>query len=180
MAGIQFQCPHCGGNLEVSDEASGIEVACPHCSEPITIPSWEAAPTTVEPPARSSRNFKKLGIICGLIAAVLIASALILRRGDAKRHRVSVSESAEAGIAESQFHSGWAAEEAHRFEEAVEWYRKAAELGNASAQLHLGLMYAAGKGVPKDDAEAVRWLRKLPKNNTEEIFDEGGAYSLLV
>ena len=34
-----------------------------------------------------------------------------------------------------------------------------AEQGNATAQFNLGLMYANGEGVPKDDAEAVRWYR---------------------
>ena len=44
--------------------------------------------------------------------------------------------------------------------EAVKWYRKAAEQGNAFAQYNLGNMYANGKGVPKNDSEAVKWYRK--------------------
>ncbi|MBC9786430.1 toll/interleukin-1 receptor domain-containing protein [Heliobacterium chlorum] len=43
---------------------------------------------------------------------------------------------------------------------AVEWYRKAAEQGNAEAQSNLGFMYASGRGVAKDDAKAVEWLLK--------------------
>ena len=35
----------------------------------------------------------------------------------------------------------------------------AAEQGNATAQLNLGVMYADGRGVLKDDAEAVKWYR---------------------
>ena len=38
--------------------------------------------------------------------------------------------------------------------------RRAAEQGDASAQNKLGLMYAIGRGVGKDDVEAVRWYRK--------------------
>ena len=37
--------------------------------------------------------------------------------------------------------------------------RYAAEQGDAAAQRNLGLMYANGRGVPEDDAEAVRWYR---------------------
>ena len=37
--------------------------------------------------------------------------------------------------------------------------RQAAEQGDATAQFNLGFMYANGEGVPKDDAEAVRWFR---------------------
>ena len=44
-------------------------------------------------------------------------------------------------------------------EEAVRWFRMAAEQGHASAQNSLGLMYAEGDGVPEDDGEAVRWYR---------------------
>ena len=43
--------------------------------------------------------------------------------------------------------------------EAVNWYRLAAEQGNAAAQYNLGLLYEKGKGVPQDDKEAVRLYR---------------------
>ena len=39
--------------------------------------------------------------------------------------------------------------------EAVKWYRKAADQGDASGQYNLALMYDNGDGVPEDDAEAV-------------------------
>ena len=44
--------------------------------------------------------------------------------------------------------------------EAVKWYSKAAEQGDANAQYNLGLMYNSGEGIPRDDAEAVKWWRK--------------------
>lgn len=47
--------------------------------------------------------------------------------------------------------------------EAVKWYRKAAELGNSTAQRHLGYMYANGRGVSQNDAEAVKLYRKAIK-----------------
>ena len=37
--------------------------------------------------------------------------------------------------------------------------RQAAEQGDATAQFNLGNMYASGRGVLEDDAEAVRWYR---------------------
>ncbi len=42
--------------------------------------------------------------------------------------------------------------------EALRWYRKAAEQGNAAAQANLGLMYLDGQGVDEDDVEAYKWL----------------------
>jgi len=41
----------------------------------------------------------------------------------------------------------------------LESLRQAAEQGDAEAQFRLGFMYANGRGVPEDDAEAVRWYR---------------------
>jgi TPR repeat protein len=38
------------------------------------------------------------------------------------------------------------------------WYRRAAEGGNAEAQVMLGWMHAAGRGVPSDPAESRRWF----------------------
>ena len=42
--------------------------------------------------------------------------------------------------------------------EAVKWYRKAAEQGDASAQYNLGVMYYNGQGVPQDYIQAHMWL----------------------
>ena len=39
------------------------------------------------------------------------------------------------------------------------WYRLAADQGDAAAQFNLGVMYDNGRGVLKDEAEAVRWYR---------------------
>ncbi|MDC0998333.1 tetratricopeptide repeat protein [Alphaproteobacteria bacterium] len=60
----------------------------------------------------------------------------------------------------SDFNKGVDAFDAGNFEEAVKWYRKSAEQGDASAQYALGWMYSNGKGVTQDYAEAVKWYRK--------------------
>ena len=44
--------------------------------------------------------------------------------------------------------------------DSVEDTRAKAEQGDAAAQFHLELMYDNGQGVPQDDGEAVKWLRK--------------------
>jgi len=38
MADINFDCPHCGHNLEVSERGAGLTVVCPECSKSIVIP----------------------------------------------------------------------------------------------------------------------------------------------
>lgn len=47
--------------------------------------------------------------------------------------------------------------------QAVASLRKAAEKGDAKAQLKLGTAYATGEGIVKDDAQAVAWFRKAAK-----------------
>ena len=45
-------------------------------------------------------------------------------------------------------------------QEAVKWYRKAAEQGDPDAQCNLGRCYANGEGVRQDTEEAVKWFRQ--------------------
>ena len=43
---------------------------------------------------------------------------------------------------------------------ALDGVRVKAEAGDPSAQRRLGLMYAGGRGVEQDDAEAAQWFRR--------------------
>jgi uncharacterized protein len=55
--------------------------------------------------------------------------------------------------------------------------RKLAESGEATAQNNLGFMYANGVGVPKDEAEAVKWFRKAAiQGNAQAQSNLGIAY----
>ena len=51
---------------------------------------------------------------------------------------------------------------------ATEWFRKAAEQGDADSQLDLGWMYLDGLGVPKDEKEAAKWFQKAADQGLEE------------
>ena len=69
---------------------------------------------------------------------------------------------------------------AKNYEQAVYWYRKSAEQGNASAQKDLGYMYRLGKGVEQDYAEAVRLYRlaaeqgnALAQSNLGDMYEYG-------
>jgi TPR repeat protein len=63
--------------------------------------------------------------------------------------------------------------------EAYRWYRMAAELGHADAQVDLGWIYAnGGGGVPRDSIEAMTWFRKAAaQGNTEGQRSVGYLYS---
>ena len=75
--------------------------------------------------------------------------------------------------AEEDFDRGWAAYTKGDYPQAVKWFRKAAEQGEASAQNNLGAMYAKGEGVPQNDAQALKWYRKA----TEQGY-AGAQYNL--
>jgi len=58
--------------------------------------------------------------------------------------------------------------------------KERAEKGDAQAQYQLGLMYAEGQGVARDEAEAVRWYRKaaeqafaLAQNDLGSMYARG-------
>ncbi|MGA9354355.1 MAG: AMIN domain-containing protein [Terriglobales bacterium] len=44
--------------------------------------------------------------------------------------------------------------------DALNWYRKAAQQGSLDAETDIALLYANGKGVPRDPAQAVVWFRR--------------------
>jgi len=52
--------------------------------------------------------------------------------------------------------------------EAVEWYKKAAEQGNAVAQYRLAEIYSRGDGVAKDENEAFKWYKKAAEHGYPE------------
>lgn len=63
---------------------------------------------------------------------------------------------------------------------AAEWYRKAAEQGNANSQFFLGWMYRQGYGITKNNVEAAKWYHKaaeqghaLAQTNLGFLYSEG-------
>ena len=54
----------------------------------------------------------------------------------------------------------------------MEWYRKAAEAGNARAMYNLGLCYYNGQGgLIKDTSKAVEWYRKAAEAGISEAAE---------
>ncbi len=52
----------------------------------------------------------------------------------------------------------------HDHAEAVKWFRKATEQGDADAQNNLGVMYGMGRGVPQDYVQAHMWFNLAVPN----------------
>lgn len=62
-------------------------------------------------------------------------------------------------VAAQDYQKGLDAYAAGDYTTVLQEWTPLAEAGDASVQYNLGLMYANGKGVPQDYAEAIRWYR---------------------
>jgi len=63
-------------------------------------------------------------------------------------------------------------------EQAVSWYRRAAESGHTGAQLNLGVCYVNGDGVAKDAVQAVSWYQRAAESgDTDAQFCLGYHYA---
>jgi hypothetical protein len=49
---------------------------------------------------------------------------------------------------------------AEDWKQSADWYRKAAEQGNAPGEIHLAECYRDGRGVARDMSQAAEWYRK--------------------
>jgi uncharacterized protein len=76
------------------------------------------------------------------------------KRGAAVVLMMALSQAVWAG-----FDEGLAAHNRGDYATALREWRHLAEQGHANAQYSLGAMYVGGRGVPKDDVEAIKWYR---------------------
>jgi len=64
-------------------------------------------------------------------------------------------------------------------EKAAEWYRKAALQGDPEGEYRLGICYARGLGVPKNEFIAFTWFSKSAKDgNASAQYELGECYRL--
>ena len=64
------------------------------------------------------------------------------------------------------------------YQQAIMWYRKAADQGHTLSQLMLGYIYDSGEGVRENDQEAVRWYRlAAEQGNVEAQHSLGYMYA---
>jgi TPR repeat protein len=64
---------------------------------------------------------------------------------------------------------------------AARWYRQSASRGNAAGQIHLGVCLCAGRGIRRDDTEALRWFKRALRqgdpcapNNIASVYRDRG------
>lgn len=82
-----------------------------------------------------------------------------------------LKRSADAGHAGAQAVLAYILDKAELDEEAIAYYRKAAEQGNPDGQFGLGSMYSAGEGVKRDLGEARRWTTKAAEQGHTQAIN---------
>ena len=88
-----------------------------------------------------------------------------------ERHRLLQEKGALLNKLGVSFYTG-SRGQVQDYAKAVEHFKKAAEIGNVSAQYNLGVCYASGNGVQKNVAEAIRWYRKAAENGHATAKEE--------
>lgn len=69
-------------------------------------------------------------------------------------------KAADQEYAPAQVLLAYIMDKAEENEAAIELYRAAAEQGNVEGELGLGVMYAAGEGVERDQEQALYWIQR--------------------
>ena len=65
------------------------------------------------------------------------------------------------------------------YQQAVEWYEKAANKGNMYAQTSLGILYYLGLGVPKNYTKTAEWYKKAAEQgDASAMYNLAGSYRL--
>jgi hypothetical protein len=94
---------------------------------------------------------------------------------------VPVPQAAGAqAVPQTNYQRGLAANGANDYPQAMLWWRKAADQGDAEAQAAVGWLYFNGRGVPKDYSQAMLWFRKAAdqgnagaQNNIGVLYQNG-------
>ena len=88
------------------------------------------------------------------------------------------TNNAEKGHAPSQVWLANLMDQAQQDEDAVKWFRKAADQGNAAGEYGLGLMYGKGEGVKQDNVKAVEYVtRAAEKDYIDAVLALVAVYS---
>lgn len=80
--------------------------------------------------------------------------------GDVVGAMPALRRAADEGYAPAQSLYGYILDKAQYNEEAAQYFRRAADQGDADGQYGLAMLYAAGEGVGRDSAAARDWLER--------------------
>lgn len=72
-----------------------------------------------------------------------------------------------------EFNKGYSAYKAQKYAEAMDWFLKSADKGNANGMESVGLLYLEGSGVEKSFTTALGWYQKaLQANPKDQVYKD--------
>ncbi len=92
------------------------------------------------------------------------------RAGQLTQSMEALGRAAEAGHAPAQAFLGYIQEKSGATERAAELYLLAAEQGNADGEWGIGLLYATGRGVERDEEKAREWIQRAAEQGKEDAI----------
>ena len=98
----------------------------------------------------------------------------IAMEGDARRWLI---RSAENGCVDGMTELARYADEAGDYREGVQWYTKAAELGDPYSEWTIGRYYEDGDGVPRDLDKALQWFKRAQNSGFRAESDIASVYA---
>ena len=99
-----------------------------------------------------------------------LADRLLTGRGlkaDPAKAKAILEKAALNGNAGAATKLGHIASKSSAYEEALKYYRMAANLGEPTAMFCIAIQYKNGWGVTRDDEEALNWLRKAAEHGND-------------
>ena len=125
----------------------------------------------VEPGTDEGLRWYQLAIDAGHpLAPADLADRLLSGRGvsiDREKAMTVLETAASNGNIGAVTKLGHIASESKDYEQALEYYRVAAERGEATAMLCIAIQYQNGWGVQKDLEQALNWLQKAADHGSE-------------
>jgi TPR repeat protein len=176
---VTCNCQHCDGGIEF--DASGFEkgetraVECPHChvETVIFVPERVNTPAAISQAQETKESIQLIpymGFKCEICDQAIEAENVRLGETITCPHCKCTQFIPRKNLefawgAQKQTDPDIAGARHEDSSETPQCIQKAAEQGDAEAQYNLGVCYANGQGVAKDEAEAVKWYRKAAEQN---------------
>ena len=148
-----------------------IRVACKDAEEE-SLPDTEDKDENDDGGTHGSEKLKWIALVC-LILTICSAAFFAGFLGHSHASGDSgtrVDADVESKRAEKFLEKGNTTFEAQKYESAVQYYTRAAEMGNAEAQYRLGCCYETGIGVEQDLKEAEFWIRQSADQGMQQAL----------
>lgn len=140
-------------NYLSKDEQNLIRAVAKHTTLYANTLNGPAYPSNVPPPGKGLKgNWQNIG------AAITSKNSI-------------VTKTPVPGMEE--FNKGYTAYKAQNYTEAMNWFIKSAEKGNANGMESVGLLYLEGSGVEKSFTTALGWYKKaLLANPNDQVYKD--------